>query len=410
MTLLRTWRNSGAHGNGNRAVPIVQRRENLPFLLPLWPLWAARVLFRVIYKTEFYDQLRIMAMAKVPFLDAMQELREQAKQSRSKALYQMLDDVARKLARGASLAGSDGGSSGKRVPSALEGWVGPAELMLLEGSGGGFDAVVTAIDRVIALQEGVGEMKGALMAALAEPVLLLVATYATTIWMAVTFETRVFEAAGGNIPLSTFTGSARQLLEAGNFGKSIWGWLAPILVLALLAVMVWRLPRGTGWFRNALDRIPFMPWGIYKSVQGAAWLQSFSMLSQSGFSHLQVLERMSSNASPWMREKLVKTAFFVKRGEKVGMALRLTKTDFPSRRVVNNLVAFGARPGFEEALQRLGEAWMKQTTKNVKGLAAALGLVAMVLSAGAILWIALGSQELIAQMTQYLQSQAGVGM
>jgi type II secretory pathway component PulF len=282
--------------------------------------------------------------------------------------------------------------------------------MILEGSGGGFDAIVQAIDRVIALQEGVGEMKGALVASLAEPGLLLAATYATTIWMAITFETQVFAAVGGNIPPSTFTGVARQLLEVGNFGQSIWGWLAPIVVLALLVLMVWRLPRGKGWFRNLLDRIPLFPWSIYRSVQGAAWLQSFAMLSQSGFSHLQVLERMSVSASPWLREKLNSAAFFVKRGEKIGMALRLAKIDFPSKEVIDDLVAFGSRPGFEEALQRLGEAWMKQTTRNVKGLAAALGMIAMVLSAGAILWIALGSQDLIQQMGNYLQSRAGVGM
>lgn len=374
------------------AIPSDAERKKSGFRLPLWWPWLAKRIFNLSYRRRFYQRLRIITLGGIPLEEGVQEMRQQALETRQKAFWQMFDDVHRKMSRGAAFA------------ETLRDWCPPTEALLIGSASGGNKSMVNAIDKVLTLQDGISDMRTAIMTVMLEPVIILLGSYGLVIWMATSFLHQILSVARG-ISTSQFTGLAHQLVVVGEFGGGFKSLIPPALFILLVVVIVMSMPRWTGTLRKYTDDIP--PWSIYRAIQGAAWMQSFAMLADAGMTYDDILQETARMGTPWLRERLYAARGFLMRGMPVGAAFWATGYNFPSKEVAQDLKAFGARTGFESALGALANEWLKQTVQRVKSASIFMGLFSMLASTASILWIFEASNALVSQLTQIMRSMAG---
>ncbi len=333
---------------------------------------VARKLF-FLERKRLLRRLQVMARAHLPLAESISELKERAHTSRKGIQYAALSAIDMRLRRGRSMA------------DAFAGWIPEIEVMLMEaGHRRGYEAFAQAIEDVLALQGATTEMIGRIISGLMEPVLLLLANYGLVLWMASSFTDKVF--AMLRIRPDQLTGQAHEFYMVGVFAKSFWSWLLPLVFLTLMVALFVSLPRAKGSWRNVLDRaVP--PWSIYRAIVGAGWMLSFAKLAEARYAYEEILQRTAELSAPWLRSRILAIEYWVRRGQRLGEAMRRTGNDFPSRDLVDDVATFNMRPGFEEALDILAKEWVKQTGQMVKGLAFAMTGVGWMITGFVMIWI-----------------------
>ncbi len=368
-----------------------ERRDREPFR---WPMPVARFFFGMSYRRKFYQRLRIISVASVPLKEGVEELRKQAMESGQTAFMQMLDDVYQKMVRGALFS------------DAIADWCPSVDRLLLASSTGGNRSMTTVVDQILHLQDGVAEMKGSLLSVLTEPTMILLGTYGLILWMSSSFMTKLLAAAPGVTP-AMFTGPAQQMVAVGRFASGVGAFALPMGILAFFLLIRWSMPNWKGRVRTWFDNIP--PWSVYRSIQGASWMQSFAAMAQSGITYEDILQETSNRASPWLRERLLAARERLMSGSSLGEAFWATGYQFPSKGIAADLKAFGSRTGFDQALGSLADEWFSGTVKSVKGASFFVGLFSMLASTLAILWVFTSSNAMINQLTQIMRNLHGGG-
>src|SRR5690606_1735213 len=124
-------------------------------------------------------------------------------------------------------------------------------------------------------------------------------------------------------------------------------WLIPTIgaLLAMIAVIVWTLPRWTGSARAIADRYP--PWSIYRLTAGSGFMLAVSGMVKAGVPIPSILRLLQRGASPWFAERVSMTLFYVNNGLNLGDALYRTGFGFPDPETVKDLRAFAAFDGFD---------------------------------------------------------------
>jgi type II secretory pathway component PulF len=360
---------------------------------PRYPQWYVKIAFGALYRRSFYQQLRVFSLAGLPLDESISDLRQQAADAKQWILFQVYDDIRDKLRRGVAFAPS------------LQTWCPPSEILLIASGKGGSKSMAEAITRVLKMQTGIAEMRVTLFTVMMEPTIILLGTYGLVIWMSTHFVDALLATSRG-INAADFTGAAHELVAVGEFGGGFQAVLPPVAAISLGALILFTLPRWTGALRRYADDLP--PWSIYRAVQGAGWMQAFSMLAQSGVPYEKILFDTAGLGTPWLRERILAARFLmVRRGLAVGDALAATGFNFPSKAIVLNLKAFGARRGFDEALAEVADEWFKSIVAAVKQSASLMGMLTMVLTTAVILWIFQASNAMTNQMTTLLRSQTG---
>lgn len=353
------------------------------------PEKLALYLFRFSRKA-FYRRIQIMAKARMPFDSAIAELRQQAYAARQGVMFAMLDSVYRRMQRGRDLETS------------LEDWIPKEDRMLLSaGDKQGYTGFIGAIDQIMDVSGATKEMMRTLIGGLAEPAIMLIAMYFLIAWMAKNFNQKALSAT--HVPPGKLTGLAHQLYSVGLFATTFWAWLVPLTFVAAFAGVIFAMPMFTKprSMRIMLDKVP--PWSIYKAITGARWLLSFSTLGQARIPYEVIFRETGEMASPWLRERILAIAGKYERGFSLGEAFQRAGYEFPSKQLVDDLVAFGARPGFEDVLTIIAKEWIVETTRFVKGITVALTGVGYIGVFSGMFWIMGAFNSMQTQITAIIQ-------
>lgn len=311
-------------------------------------------------KKSFLRRIQIMGKAQVPFSDAITELRQRAFENHEAVMYSALKEMDTRIRRG------------KELSPVLKGWLKPEEIMLISaGDKRGYKGYVEAIDQVLDMGGATTEMMSALLVGIIEPVILLVSIYILMLWMSGTFTGKLLKMT--HVSPDKLTGLAYQFYEMGVFSSSLWSALVPIVFILPPILITLSFSRWTGErtkttkLRDILDKIP--PYSVYKAITGAQWSLSLGTLAMAGYPYEVILSEIGRLSTPWTKDKTQKIERIFRRGVTLGEAMRNTGDWFPSRSMVQDILAFGDRPGFKETLKILSEESIKDTTKMVKLMA-----------------------------------------
>ncbi len=184
--------------------------------------------------------------------------------------------------------------------------------------------------------------------------------------------------------LSLFTGQYGPFLTTG--------------FVALTGLVFGSLSRWCGQLRRIADR--FMPWSIYKDLQGAVFLMNVAALIGAGVPELSALEILHSFGSRWLRERLEGAMDCVNMGDGLGQALRNCGYQFPSQEAANYLSLLGAGDGAAGLISHYADRWLEQALKKVARRANAAKFFSLLLIISFFLLI-LGMAMQIQDMTRY---------
>jgi len=379
----------------SEAIRVFVPKKKVTARQPLGPIWYPKfytlMIFRIVHRRSFYQQLRVFALAGNPMALTIATLRDQAVESAQLCFWYVLNDIYEQM------------EEGKYFALALSGWCPQSEILLISSGAGGSKQMAEAISRVLSVQKKLADMRGTFIFVMMEPTAVFLGTYGLIVWMASSFLNQML-AMIPNVDVTQFTGPAHQLVVIGELGSGYRAFLPPILFIALAYLIAWSFPRWTGKTRKFFDNIP--PWSIYRSVQGAGWMQTFAMLAQSKVNYSNIMRETAALGTPWLRERILAArALMTKPGLPVGAALWASGYNFPSKTIAQNLKAFGARPAFAEALSEVADEWFDSIVSNMKATSMVTSIVTMIVATLAILWLFGASNALFTQVTTLLRSR-----
>lgn len=329
-------------------------------------------------KKSFLRRIQIMGKAQIPFSDAISELRQRAFENHEAVMFSALREMDIRVRRGQDMT------------MVLKDWLKPEEIMLLSaGDKRGFKGYVEAIDQVLSMGGATTEMQAALLMGIIEPVILIASIYVLMLWMSGKFTGKLLAMTG--VSPEKLTGLAHQFYIVGLFSSSIWAAILPIVLIAppvliTISFSRWTGERtGTAKIRETLDKFP--PYSVYKAIVGAQWALTLGTLAMAGYPYELILREIGSLAKPWTQLKTYRIERIFRRGFTLGEAMRRTEDWFPSRAMVQDITAFGERPGFKETLKILSEESIKDTTKMVKLMANVLRGIGYVVMFAALVWL-----------------------
>lgn len=329
-------------------------------------------------KKSFFRRIQIMGKAQVPFSNAISELKKRTYENHEGVMYAALKSMDLRIRRGQDMS------------KVFQGWLKPEEIMLITaGDKRGFSGYVTAIEQVLNMGGATAEMQSALLMGIIEPVILLASIYLLMLWMSGKFTGKLLILT--HVPPSRLTGLAHQFYEMGVFSASPWSIVLPIVVVIPFVLIWWSFSRWTGektkttMIRDIFDKVP--PYSVYKAITGAQWALVLSTLALAGYPYEYILQQMGKLSRPWSKIKTKKIEYNFRKGITLGEAMRQAKDWYPSRSMVQDIIAFGERPGFKETLKVLSEESIKDTTRMVKIMASALRGVGYVVMFVALVWL-----------------------
>ncbi|MDD2860333.1 MAG: type II secretion system F family protein [Acidiphilium sp.] len=343
-----------------------------------------------MFRTRFYRRVQVMSKAHVPFADAIREMRDRAFIARNGVLYAALRSIAYRLERGRS------------IEESLDGWLPHEERMLLAaGDRLGYAGFAAAIDQIMTMNAATKGMTMTIVTGLIEPVLMITAMYLLIDWLSGNFNKKAI--AITHISPDRLTGGAYQMYAVGVFAATIWAWVLPLLVLVAVAAVLASMPYLTRpkKLRTVLDHLP--PYNIYKSITAARWLLTFSTMGMAGLPYELVFRETTALARPWLRQRLVAIETLYRRGIGLGPSFLQSGYDFPNKTLIEDLIAFGDRPGLENPLMILAEEMIKTTTRTVKTIAFMMTAVGYLIVFGGMMWIMNGFDAFQSQINLIIQ-------
>ncbi|MEA1938887.1 MAG: type II secretion system F family protein, partial [Pseudomonadota bacterium] len=248
--------------------------------------------------------------------------------------------------------------NGRPLSVAAGPWIPYNERMLIE-AGEESQSLAAALNNLIDINLGVRKMRGALIGGLAYPAVLILGVCAI-LWL---FGIKVIPAFELVLPSDQWTGVGASMANMSNMVRH---WMIPSLLTggAVIAIIVWSLPRWTGQIRCVIDKVP--PWSIYRLVSGSGFMMSLGALISSGVQTSRSLEKMSKTASPWMKERLDATLRHVYSGSNIGRALLRSGYNYPDKEIIEDLVAYADLPAFSEMLEIIGKEWLGDSVNKIQ--------------------------------------------
>jgi len=177
---------------------------------------------------------------------------------------------------------------------------------------------------------------------------------------------------------SNWSGSLLGVKLLSDYVNAFGGLTLTGLIIFVAAV-IYSIPRWTGRVRVIADK--FMPWSVYKDIQGAVFMLNMASLLKANIKTMDALYLLHDFSSPWLQEKIQDTIDCVKQGNSLGAALMESGHNFPSREAVSQLVLLSEGDGGSELIGNFGEHWLKQTIKKVNKQANMIMLVSLLMLA-----------------------------
>ncbi len=311
-------------------------------------------------RVRIYRQLERLVRNNVPIKDALQSLYNRASKNGKKPNNSTAMAIT---------AWKRGTSSGAGLSAAMRGWIPESERILIEsGEQGG--ELARALGDVTDLALGAKQIRGAIIAGMAYPVMLF-ASLLGTLWY---LGNTVIPALGNVLDPKEWQGAGAWLASLATFAEN---WTIPIAIATpfLFGLYLFSLPRRwPGKLRIYADRFP--PYSFYRMSQGVGFLLSTAGLLRSNMLTRDILDRLSKDATPYMRDRMQSTKRIYIQGHNLGESLVQSGYEFPDRDIVQDLQTYAELDGFENQLGIVAREWLVEVVKKVESQA---GLINMAL-------------------------------
>ncbi len=283
-------------------------------------------------------------------------------------------------------------TQGKKISDALMRWKVPAAEVMVVAAGETGGTLPQALRNASRIAESAGQMKSALVGALAYPVLLLIA--ATGVMLL--YGLYVIPEFQRSVPGVQWRGFAKTIIAMSEFMTSPYAVLAAFAVIGGGWGILASMPHYDGRLRKHLDRIA--PWSMYRLATGSAWLIGLGALVEAGMRLELALTTMSVYSKNWLRNRISDTLAGLRSGKNLGEAMSAGGYDFPDREIAEDLAVYSSLGGVDKALLILADEWIKRGTESVKASAAVLNTVAILAMALIVAWLVTGMFDMQQQV------------
>lgn len=283
---------------------------------------------------------------------------------------------------------------GMSFSDATRGWV-PMEETLLVTSGNMSDLAV-ALENVGRVVEGTRRIRRAMTGAIAYPLFLLAMTFGIIIMVGVYLVPPLAEAAGTDI---VWRGSAASLIWLSNVTTHYWYGFVIGLGL-VMSVVTLTMSNWSGWLRSVFDKFP--PWSVYKIQASVSWLMSLSAMVAAGMTVPDAMRMLADNSNKYLRSILDATLRYIANGDNLGQALQNTGRDFPNREIIGDLTIYSEMAGFDQNLSHIANDYLDESVRKMESISSTLNSVGILLVAGIIAWVVLGTFQMQDQITTAL--------
>lgn len=284
-------------------------------------------------------------------------------------------------------------TDGDALSLALSRWVPYEEASLIaagERSAFGFSQ---AFDDVIKVIEAKQEIGSAVKSAVMYPSFLMLPT-GVLLWAV--SEKLVPKIAQISDP-EKFTGSSYLLYQLSQYVTN-WGVMTIALLLILIVLFVYSLPRWTGAIRVIFDKGPF--YSTYRIVHGSTFLLNLAVMMKANIPPDEALKVLGEYANPWMKEKISGARHGLIVGSNLGIALESAGHGFPDRAAIDFVKVLAAREGFAQAISKYSERWLRNSIKRLQGFSRIAFAVAMLMMGSVLGLVVLGVQEMQSNFEQ----------
>ncbi|EMI7380078.1 type II secretion system F family protein [Salmonella enterica] len=324
------------------------------------------------YRIRFYESMRFLLANQVPLKQAMEQISE-AYTNFGQRWHPFAE-----LAQECTDALSDN-SEAHSLENTLARWV-PAEEAALISAGMQSGNLPDALAQAVRLTTCRRRILSAVLKMSVYPVGLVVMVVLTVL----VFNLSLIPELEKMSSPDTWEGGLSFLYELSVYADN-HGLLTGSVMVVTAAWVFWSLPR---WTRpDGLRRMAdvFVPWSVYRDIQGAVFLLNMASLLAAQVPLLNALNLMLRFASPWLAVKLEAIIDRVAEGEHFGLALRNSGCDFPSREAANFLSLLTRGDGAPDVIARYGERWLGQTLERVNVRANRIRLLMLMVLVGVLL-------------------------
>ncbi|WP_250110008.1 type II secretion system F family protein [Escherichia coli] len=252
-------------------------------------------------------------------------------------------------------------NNGLPLDQALSEWVPRGECAIIS-SGLQDGNLPQALERASTVVRGIAEMKSSVFSVLAYPFLQLAVVIGLLKMIHDYFMppmTRMF-------PREDWSGAMWWLGLSADVVAKQGIWLG-LFFLLFCGWTVWSLPNVEGRPRRILDYL--IPWSLYRDFQGVVFLLNVAALLGANVKTLDALNKLATHASPYMLERLNAIRRRVNAGDHLGLAMRNSGYNFPSRETINKLVLLTAGQNSDNSqilIERYAMYMLKTTIKSMK--------------------------------------------
>lgn len=343
---------------------------------------------------NFVIRLQFGAGARIEFYEAMTLLMENGVllNDALKEMYKVASDEGRKPKNPRAIVLYDcmmGVAEGRPLSKVLANWVSPEECSLIsagEKSGRLVDDKdgPGAFSQAIKVITAKRDIMGAISMATVYPTVL----GALSVVLLNMVSTKLVPKLAKSANPENWEGAAALLYAIAQF---VTGYGKPALAALLLVVaaIFGSLPYLRGDIRFYLDKVP--PWSVYRMLHGSTFLLNVAVLLQAGIKLQDALGLLSETAKPWLRERIEAAKYGIGIGGSLGVALSKAGYDFPDRKAVQYLMILSNRQGFETAIGRFGDRWLKESIRNIQSTAKVALATGILLIGGLMMIVVAGA-------------------
>lgn len=282
--------------------------------------------------------------------------------------------------------------NGLPLHQALADWI-PRQEAAIISAGVKEGRPAEALRRAMTVVKSVDEMKSAVLSTLSYPLTLVASIAGIMVLISEHF-----------IPqLSRMVAREKwqgELWWLGMLSDTVvnYGLLIVLLLVLFSAWVIWSFTRLTGPVRRGLDHL--LPWSVYKDFQGVAFLLNIAALLRANVKTLDALDMLCYQASPWLLERLNATRRRVRQGQHLGLALRNSGYQFPSKASVNKLVLLTDGDNASLVIENYARYWLPQAVNLIKRRAKHLSTVLFLLVSGYMFLLVQVIQQLYGMVDQ----------
>jgi type II secretory pathway component PulF len=332
--------------------------------------WYARAKFDTKSRLEVYEKLRAAAEEGISLKAAVDNLADiYARRSKTHPFRTIFEEWATEL------------SAGKPFHEAVGHWIPKHERLVLSCSDRG-QSLVEAFKNIERQVSASAEMKSTIVVGAMAPMLyLLIVTGILYI-----VSTRLLPELLLTVDRDKALQSAWLFVRSSEMIGAA-PWAPTVFIFVAVAVLLFAMPLNFP-LRTWLDNFP--PFTLYRLIQGSSFLLTLVGLTRVGVQQVEAIRMISEDSPPWLKKRCEAITDAMYEGKQFGAACDAAGHDFPSRKIIDDVLFYEQTSKASIAVERAATRWIDEGKARVKAATMGLVILSMFLMASVLVWIVAG--------------------